>query len=64
MSVPSSPKPHNSATEYARLAALVESSWDAILSVDLDGILTSFNPAAEALYDYAAEEVLAARWRC
>lgn len=41
-----------------RLSAIVESSSDAILSKTLDGIITTFNPGAEALFGYAAQEVL------
>ena len=41
-----------------RLAAIVESSDDAIVGETLDGILTSWNPGAERLYGYAAGEVL------
>jgi len=41
-----------------RLAAVVEFSGEAIISVAPDGIITSWNPAAERLYGYGAEEVM------
>ncbi|MGC1275105.1 MAG: response regulator [Planctomycetaceae bacterium] len=44
--------------ERARLAAIVLSSDDAIIGLSADGIVTSWNPGAERLYDYAAEEVV------
>ena len=40
----------------ARLAAIVESSDDAIMGRTLDGIIQSWNAGAERLYGYSAEE--------
>jgi PAS domain S-box-containing protein len=41
-----------------RLAALVACSDDAILTKSAQGIITSWNPAAERLYGYPAEEAI------
>jgi len=40
------------------LANIVESSNDAIVTESLDGIITSWNKAAEQVYGYSAEETL------
>lgn len=44
--------------DLALLAAIVEDSRDAILSCSIDGLIVNWNRGAEALFGYAAREVI------
>ena len=44
--------------ELRRMAAIIAYSEDAIIGKTLDGIVTSWNPAAERIYGYSSQEIL------
>lgn len=50
--------PARAAPPESLLAAIVESSEDAIFSTDLDGLVTSWNEGAHRIFGYTAEEMM------
>jgi len=60
MSEPGSsrPEPNPVALPGARLAAIVDSLDDAVLTISLDGIILTWNAAAEHIFGYSAAEVV------
>ncbi len=53
------------ASQNARkLASIIESSNDAIMSASLEGIIDSWNPAAEGMYGYLAKEIIGQSFSC
>ncbi len=42
----------------ARISAIVETAADGIITIDKDGIIESFNPAAERIFGYSASEAV------
>src|SRR2546421_8807686 len=51
-------RPHISHLARQHLAAIVEGAEDAIIAKDLEGIVTTWNPAAERIFGYTAQEMV------
>ena len=48
----------------ALLRAIVETSPDGLITIDQTGLIQSFNPAAQRMFGYGAEEVIGRNVRC
>lgn len=48
----------NAAETNAQLAAVIQSSQDAVMSMGVDGLVRTWNPGAEALFGYSAQEII------
>ncbi|GJL67447.1 MAG: hypothetical protein NPIRA06_00820 [Nitrospirales bacterium] len=54
----------HTAENLKRLASIVESSQDAIYSINTDGIIMSWNNGAEKMYGYTASEMFGSSFSC
>jgi len=52
---------HTEREALARLAAIIESTDDAVFTTTLEGVIVTWNPGAERLYGYSAAEAVGKR---
>src|SRR5207244_1743281 len=50
------------AESEGRLAGIIDSAMDAILTMDQGGRVLEFNPAAEAVFGYRRDDVIGKDW--
>jgi PAS domain S-box-containing protein len=53
---------HRTRAELAERASLVAASSDAMIGFRLDGVITTWNPGAERLFEHAAADVVGRTW--
>src|SRR5207248_11554186 len=58
MPTPARDLPREALAELYRLASIIETSEDAIISKDLTGVVLTWNRGASAIYGYTAEEMI------
>ena len=62
---PVAPAAEASALEReALLRAILETSPDGLITIDQTGLIQSFNPAAQRMFGYGADEVIGRNVRC
>jgi PAS domain S-box-containing protein/diguanylate cyclase (GGDEF)-like protein len=54
-------RPADPDREVQRLDAILRAAGDAIITADADGVIHDFNPAAEAMFGYSAEQMHGAK---
>ena len=52
------------ARSEAQVQAILNASPDAVVSIDQQGVIQTFNPAAERLFGYLAAEAIGKTYRC
>lgn len=61
---PAEPASISAGDSTAMLSAIIQTSPDGLITIDEQGAIQSFNPAAERIFGYAADEVLGRNVHC